>query len=218
MLLTRFFIAVVFAFLIAVPQAYADYNVWRDVHSGMSFSFPDTWDIVSNADDNDVVTVMPPSGRAQATCRVRNDKDKRYLIYPPRHSAAIQKLDFSADFWDRYLAEFTNPNVVHVYDGAGLGRGFASYAEADYTSAVEGPEMKRRAIMFVSLYNGDLFVLECSSHQDAYEEWRDAFLSIAKSVDFKKAHEQMIGGHYRNFRNDRDVEFSDPKEKYITRY
>lgn len=188
-------------------QAKADYVVWQDPDTGVSLSWPDNWQIVSNADRDDVITIMPPSGRAHAACRVRAREDMRFAIYPPHLSGAVQHVAYSGDFWTDYLMEYTNPEILQVYDDAGLGRGFASYALAAYESPVQGPYMNRRALMFASLYNGTAYILECSAHEHAFEQWKPMFLSIAKSVDFLKAHHELVTGHYFNFMADPRIEF-----------
>lgn len=188
-------------------QAKADYVVWQDSDTGVSLSWPDTWKMVSSADPDDVVTIMPPSGRGHAACRVRAREDDRFLIYPPGKSWAVQQVGYSQDFWHDYLMEYNEPEIFQVYDGAGLGRGFASYALAAYESPVQGPNMNRRALMFASLYNGTAYILECSAHEHAFEQWKPMFLSIAKSVDLKKAHHELTTGHYFNFMTDPRIEF-----------
>lgn len=188
-------------------QAKADYYVWEDPATGVSLSFPDTWKRVSNADQDDVVTIMAPSGRAHAACRIRASADGRYLVYPPKYAASVQKVAYSYDFWNKYLAEYDDAEIYDLHDGAGLGRGFASYAIADYDSAVQGPYMHRRAILFATLYNDTAYILECSSHADAFKDWKKLFLSIAGSVDFEKANHEARTGNYRNFLDDRRIQF-----------
>lgn len=196
--------------LAGTPQAArADYFVWNHPQTGLQITYPDTWKQVSNQDYNDVLTVMAPSGRAHATCRVRIDDERRFLIYPPRYGDAVQKINFSDAFWDRYLQEYDNHSIDVVADEGGLGKGFASYAIASFDSAIPGPDMSRRALLFVSNYNDKLYVVECSSHADAFEEWKHLFLSVAGSVEFRKISNELTVGHYRNFLKDRNLLFKD---------
>ena len=206
-ILTAFLAALVISCGAGVARA--DYYVWRDVNTGLSLSFPDTWRMVSNADPDDIITVMAPSGRGNAQCRVRTRADGRYAIYPPRFDWAIQKIDFSFDFWNRYLGEYDEAEIFNVQNGAGLGRGYAGYAVAAYKSPVPGPFMDRQALMFATLYHDDVFILECSAHEDAFADWKGMFLSIAKSVDFQKTNHQITSGHYRNFLDDPHINFKD---------
>jgi hypothetical protein len=200
---------------IASP-ARADYFVWQDEKTGASFSYPDTWQMVNNADPNDIVTVMPPSGRATASCRLRARNDERYMIYPVEFSSAIQRIDYSRDFWNAYLTEYNNPYIMDFQDNAGLGRGFASYATVGFESAVKGPMMSRRAVLSAALYNGTAYILECSCHADAFAEWKQPFMSIAKSVDFRKAHHELEVGNYRNFLADPRIEFEGRGHSYTS--
>lgn len=200
------FLAVLMTFGFSV-QAKADYVVWSDIDTGLSLSWPDTWKMVSNADRDDVVTLMAPAGRGHAACRVRVRDDMRYSIYPARYSGEVQKIAYSSNFFDRYLAEYTDHKLYNVKDVSGLGRGFAGYAIVGYDGAVQGPYMKRKALIFASLYNNKAYIIECSSHEDAFDRWKILFLSIAGSIDFKKAHHDLKVGHYRDFMADPRIEF-----------
>lgn len=198
--------------------AHAEYYLWQDQGTGLTISFPDTWKEVSSNEPDDVLTIMPPSGRAHAACRVRVREDGRSLIYPPRLSDAIQKTDYSLPFWEKYLKEYNDAKIVNFRDGAGLGRGFASYATAEYDSAVQGPYMHRKALMFASLYDDKAYVLECSSHRDAFNDWKGLFLSIAGSMDFRKIDNELITGNYRNFLADPKIEFEGVEGNETTYY
>ncbi len=194
------FVTLIVIFAAAMP-ARADHFVWRDVNTGLSLAFPDNWKVINNASNDDIITIAAPSGNAHAQCRARALDDRRYLIYPPRFSADIQKTEFSGNFWKYYLSEYNDGRVLSLRDGAGLGRGFASYAVATYQNPYmgDGLGINRKALMFVSLYNDKAYVLECSCRRDAFEEWKPLFLSVAKSVDFMKTHNELMTGNYRNF-------------------
>lgn len=182
--------------------ARADYFVWEDPGSGLTLSFPDTWKRVSSSDPDDVLTIMAPSGRAHAACRVRVDADRRFVIYPQQYRPAIQKTGFGKAYWEHYLAQFDDPQIYETADGAGLGRSVAGWALAGFKSAVQGPYMDRTALMIASIYNDRVYVLECSSHRDAFEEWKEAFESIAGSIDFRKTYHENVTGDYRDFLKD----------------
>ncbi len=198
--------------------ARADYFVWEDTQSGMTLSYPDTWQIENGQDPDDLVTLAAPSGRANAFCRIRSHEDKRYAIFPPRFNKDVQKVEYGLSFWDQYLREYQQPELYNLQNAVGMGRGWASFAEAGYTSSVPYPEMDRRAILFASLYNNRVYILDCSCHEDAFEKWKGAFLSIAKSIDFKKANHELLSGHYRNFMNDPRLIMRGPEANYNTTY
>ena len=219
--ITRCFNIALLTFTIGVGasnQARADYFVWQDVDTGVSLSFPDTWKVVSNKSADDVITVMPESGRAHAACRIRTRDDARYSIYPVHYSADIQKIAYNMDFWNNYLHEYTVYEIHNIQVGAGLGRGYAGYALAEYEGAVQGPYMHRRALMFASLYNDRAYILECSSHADAFGMWKKIFLSIATSMNFEKADHEIYTGHYRNYLADPRIEFKGDEGENVIVY
>ena len=83
---------------------------------------------------------------------------------------------------------------------------------------LDNPEMDRRAVLFASLYNNRVYILDCSCHKDAFEKWKGPFLSIAKSIDFKKANHELLTGHYRNFMNEGPLIMQGPESNYTTSY
>ncbi|HTK85611.1 MAG TPA: hypothetical protein VL625_11060 [Patescibacteria group bacterium] len=202
----------------AGTAAKADYFVWRDAKSGMSLSFPDTWKIVTNQKPHDVVTIMAPSGRAHAACKVSVSSERRFLIYPPRFGADVQELNFNADFWDQYFKMYDDDMERQTMDDAGLGRGWAGFTEAQYQTAVPGPWMAKRGIAFATNYFDKLYVLDCSSHRDAFADWKGAFLDIAHSIDFFPAYHQLMTGNYRNFMHEPRLDFPDIKLRYRDQY
>jgi ABC-type long-subunit fatty acid transport system fused permease/ATPase subunit len=125
-------------------------------------------------------------------------EDRRYAIFPEYFDSNIQRIAYSQNFWEEYLGEYDNVHIHTVYDNAGLGRGFGSFASASYTTAL-GPKMDKRALMFVSLYNNKAYIIECSAEQSSYHKWHNSFLSVVKSVDFRKEVNEAKNGYYRNF-------------------
>ena len=89
--------------------------------------------------------------------------------------------------------------IDKVYDGGGLGRWLASYALASYSKRDGTVFQQRRGIMFASLYNDTMYIVECSSLNHAYERWDNNFRSIIKSIDFKKAYHEKAIGDYHDF-------------------
>lgn len=198
--------------------AHADHNIYRDPKTGLSLSYPDDWHVVNNADPDDIMTVMAPSGRANATCRVRERDDARYAIYPSQYGRAIQHVAVSLDFWNAYLKEYDGSAIDTLQDEAGLGRGWASYIEASYWSAVEGPYMPRKALALASLYDNHLYIVECSAHRDAFTWWEASFMDIAKSIDFEKGPHETIEGNFRDFLSDNHTLFRDPQSGGVVSY
>ena len=190
-----------FAAVMAFPViANADVFVWKSQEKDVALAFPDRWSIVGNIAEDEILRIAAPAvtGRAEdARCRLRVKDDKRFMMHPVSHSRAIQREHFSEDFWNEYSGEFKNYQLNHVQDNAGLGHGFASYADITYEDFGQ-PRMIRRGIAFATLYQNQLHVFECSSEIGAFEKWYPLFLGVVKSVDFKGA-VPFKRGYYRHF-------------------
>lgn len=201
----------------AVSSASAEVFYWRDVDTRVSVSFPDTWRVIHNQKPDDVFTVVAPSDGAMPMCRLRVREDRRFVIYPARFADNIQRVHFSRDFWEQYAGEYQAATLQDVHDDAGLGRGFGSYAHIAFISEA-GPRMQRRGVAFAALYNDKAYILECSSEASAFEQWYRPFLSIAKSVDFRKEVHELPGGHYRHFPVDGKVRINGQHPKDVIYY
>jgi len=198
--------------------AHADYFVWEDPKSGLSLSYPDTWAMVSQRQPDEIFSIIAPSSEGDdAVCRVRVRDDKRYLVYPPHMGRDVQTISYNREFWDDYLTEYDNVELYGNHDG-GLGRGYGSFAVAGYDGALFSPYGKRRGIVSASLYFGKSYIVDCSARTEAFAKWQPLFLSIIGSVDFKKAHDELWSGDYRNFFADPRMEFKWPGKDAVMRY
>lgn len=184
-----------------ISSASAEVFFWQGPVSEVSVTVPDTWRQVHNQKTDEVMSFTAPGDGEYASCRMRVRDDKRFVIYPVRYSDEIQRTNYSYGFWDSYLGEFDDYVVHKVVDNASLGRGYASYAEASYATVVS-PKVQKRGIMFASQYFDKTYILECSAEVHAYHEWKDAFLSVAKSVNFRKSIHEFPAGNYRDFLRD----------------
>ncbi len=198
--------------------ARADYFVWQDPKSGLILTYPDTWAMVNQTQPDEVFAVMAPSSDGDdPVCRVRVRDDKRFLVYPPHLGREVQTISYSRAFWEEYLGEYDN-FAIYGNNDAGLGRGYGSYAVAGYDGTILSPNTKRRGIMVASLYFDKAYIVDCSARVGAFEKWQPAFLSIIGSVDFKKAHDELWSGNYRNFFADPRIEFKWPGKDAVMRY
>lgn len=207
----------VFSLGLSVP-ARADYFVWTDAKTGLFLSFPDTWKVMNSRLPDEVLTIMAPDAEDFAVCRVRTDPDRRFLMYPPTKDSDVQKVAYSTEFWDKYYSVYDDVEIYGVVDNAGLGRGFASIAVADFKSDFVGPYMKRRGVATAALYNDTAFMIDCSAREGRFAKWHDLFQSVMASVDFKKTHHELLTGEYRNFLNDARMNFQWPGSDATNRY
>ncbi len=178
---------------------------YEDRDENFTISFPDTWKRVNNQKTDDEITIAAPGVNDYATCRVRVRKDRRYVIYPGKFDSDIQKVAYSRDFWNKYLGDY-NDIVVDIFkDYSGLGRGYASMAEASYETAETVP-VRKRGVMFATLYHDRVYIVDCSSEESVYYKWRPSFMSIVKSFEITSGvRHSKVHGYYRAFDNDKKV-------------
>ncbi len=203
------FSSIAFSSLLIKPSN-AEIFFVEDKDNRFSISFPDNWKKISNQKPDDRLSVAAPGKHNYALCRVRTREDRRFVIFPRKFDDAIQKVAFSNEFWDNYLGEYNLVRVDFLKDEAGLGLGHASMVEASYET-FEEDIVKKRGIMFASLYHDQLYIVDCSSEASVYQKWRSSFLNIIKSLNFVKVTSERKSGHYRDFMSDPAVEVEGPK-------
>lgn len=191
---------ILFLVILMFPvSAHADYFLWQEPQSGLTITFPDKWKKQNNRNPDDVLSISGPSAGDDPTCKVKVVEDRRYVIFPPKLGEAVQRVAVSTAFWQSYMNHYDENRIDRVYDGGGLGRWHASYATATYAKRDGTAHQQRRAIMFASLYNDTLYIVECSSLNHAYGRWENNFRSIIKSIDFKKMYHELKIGDYNEF-------------------
>lgn len=201
------FLSLLAVSIVASQGAKADYFFWKEPKSGLTMTFPDTWERQSNRNPDEVLRISGPSNGDNPVCTVKITGDNRYTIFPPDYGDAVQRVAVSIPFWKSYMGNYDQYVIDRVFDGGGLGRWRASYAFAGYTTRDGTAYQQRRGIMFASLYNDKLYVVECSTLNHAYERWNANFRSIIKSIDFKKMYHEHMTGDYANFLEKRDKYF-----------
>ena len=212
----RFFILFFSVFLfVFAASANANEIVVNDQEERFSLSYPDHWfrKIPMQADDRLVISAPDPE--ADAVCRMRVRTDRRFLIYPHGFQDEVQRLNYGLAYVRDYLSIRENVSIKAQSDFAGFGRGFATYAEADYTE--EGKE-RRRGIVFASLYHDKVYIMDCSAKAGAYYDRRADFMNIIRSVDFKKVLHEFPSGHYRNFMRDGKVRIAGESVEHDSYY
>ena len=205
-------------FLGVSAPAHADYYLWQDAKTGLSVTFPDTWKVVSPNQPDEVLTIMAPAPGDYPVCRIRTNPDRRHVVYPPRMAGDVQKVAYSTPFWDTYLADYDDVELYGVLDNAGLGRGFGSFAVADFKSDFVGPYIGRRGIASAALYNDRAYVMDCSTREGVFSLCQPLYLSVIGSVDFEKTHDEVLTRNYRNYLDDKKIQFKLPGSEATNRY
>jgi hypothetical protein len=175
--------------------------MWRDGETQLSLTFQDTWRQIHNQQPDDIFTVAAPGDNAYATCRVRVREDGRFKIYPRKYAANVQHVAYSMPFWEQYVGEFGAAEINGVWDDAGLGDGYASFADVSFVTPGT-PKVQKRGLMFATVYNDKAYIAECSSETGAYGDWYKPFLSFMKSVDFRDEYTRNLNSNYRPFQDD----------------
>jgi hypothetical protein len=181
--------------------AKAEVYQWGNPGISLTVTFPDTWRRVGNQQPDDVMTIAAPGDFDYATCRLRVNNDRRFVIYPRAYAAAVQHKNFSHDFWEGYSGQYRSAQINQVVDDAGLGQGFGSWADISFV-APSGPKVQMRGIMFAANYNDNTYVFECSSEASTFGKWFDPFSAVLNSIDMRPEYTTKVNGHYRDFQND----------------
>jgi len=192
-------------------QAHAEYFAWQDRLSEVSVTYPDRWQSIHTQKPDEVLHIVAPGDENFASCRIRAHDDGRFKIHRKAMGDEIQRLNVSKDFWMDYVNQYDHGHVISVTDNAGLGPGFASYADMSYVTEV-GPRVFKRGFAFATIHYDKMYIFECSSAASVYDQWRDPFLSILKSVDIAPFHSQYLNGYYRNFPADGNIVIKGVKE------
>ncbi len=198
--------------VIGVPfAAQAEVYKWRDPDVKLSITFPDDWHQLAGQQSGDVLTVAAPVENSFATCRMRVREDRRFMIYPREFAGAVQRTAVSHDFWEKYIGEFRAAELHLVGDDAGLGNGFASWADISFISPA-GPKVQMRGFAYATTYNDHAYVFECSAEASVYDKFYHPFLSILKSVDMRAEYALTANGYYRDFQNDSPLRIHGEKD------
>ncbi len=193
------------------PTAQAEIFYIEDKDDLFSISFPDSWAVVTNQKVDDKLTISGPGPNEYAECRVRVRSDRRFAIYPYELETDVQRVAYSYEFWNSYLGEYNDVEINTFRDEAGLGLGFASMAEANFETA-EGAIVRKKGVMFASLYRNQMYAVDCSAEETVYNKWKPAFLSIVKSLDFTDKRQKTPQGSYRGFLHDKPTNVLGPTE------
>ena len=132
--MTRILFAI--AILLIPTAAQADYFFWQDPKSGLTLTYPDTWEKQNNQNPDTVLTIEGPANLAKPQCKVNVADDSRYVIFPAKYGQAVQKDAVSTEFWKSYMGLYDDYMIDSIYDGAGLGRWVASYSQGLYAKAL----------------------------------------------------------------------------------
>ena len=210
------FILCAFLLFLSFP-AQADYFVWEDNGTRLSFAFPDTWRQVSTYAPDEIVRLAAP-GDDLAQCVIRARSDKRFDVYPQRFSAAIQRAAYSGDFWTGYLASYNNVIIHSMDESTGLGRAFGSTVKASYLTAHPAKDLLKTSLASAGFYEGTGYIFECAALGESYASYQPFFQSILKSVTLDKAVHELIQGDNPDMSRGPSIVTRDRQNRYFSSY
>lgn len=182
-------------------QVAASYFEWRDPVGHITMTFPDAWVRVHDQKPDDRVTVQAPGERDYASCRLRQRRDARALIYPKAYERSLQHVYIGFAFWEAYVGEYSGAVLHRVLSDRGLMNTIAGSADFTFLSS-SGPPTLMRGFAFAGYDRDRLYVFECSAEYHAYTRWHRTFKGILKSLRKDAGVQLYDNGAYRRFLSD----------------
>lgn len=183
----------------------------------MSITYPDSWYRQQHQKPDEVFKIIAAAKGYNPMCRIRVRSDNRFSMYPPHQFAShIQRSNYGAPFWQKYLAQYKNAQILRFQDHAGLGQGPASYIEASFYDIIGQGSQKRhvykRAIMSVTHINNKAYIFECNADHKYYDRWHLRFLNILSQIEINNQAAKSVHGKYRDFTQDRTIRINRTRE------
>ncbi len=196
------FLLLALCFSVISVQAQADVYIWRDAHTQVKASFPDTWKIIKNQQPDTILTIIAPDSESMPICSIKVREDNRFRMYPVQFESDIQKVAYSYNFWEDYLLnEYADVRIPMKMDESGLGKSFASHALFNYTGEPHESDNFRQGIGFASHYYDFGVIAECTANQTGYPDWVPQFMGFFGSIDYPTVYGTTVNGKYRDFIN-----------------
>ncbi len=185
------------ALLILPVAAQAHYWAWGDADYKYRLSFPDLWKEQGGLPADGRIKVMAP-GNDSAACIVFARTDKRFVIYPREYMVEVVANEIDWDYWEQAVANYND--LYFYYDNFGsLGAGDARYTLVDYIDNTDKKLMRKRAMVYGTVY-GDLHMMvHCSAAIKAFDKYAADFGQIADSIQFDPKYTPTYRGYYRDF-------------------
>ncbi len=189
------------ALLAHTGAAKADTFVWKDVKSGYTASFPDSWNMKTDDAPNTVLRIVGPLQEDWASCKIKVDHDGRALIYPKKYVDEYVGSTLNRDFWEQETGQFRNAEIKDFYAPASLGdKGDATAIHVAYKQDNGNRQLiPMYGMMVASLYNDKLYVASCSARHEEYAKYATLFGSILDSIQLDDRYHPFYTGYYRNF-------------------
>lgn len=204
----KLFLLFFFGLFISLPVQ-ANTAFWEDPETHIRITYPFEWRIQNNGPSAEILHIRAPYNEDLAQCRLEAIEDRRFVIYPREILNEVNNRELADEYWETFVARFTNPNIKDLILDQGLAQGNATYALVDFTNSQAQPGVRMRGIYFASLY-GDLNVnMGCAVEANKFDKWAPVFFSIVDTLEFPEKYNILRNGHYRNFFRDGVLYFKD---------
>jgi hypothetical protein len=182
----------------AMPSsAHAHYYAWNDGEMRFKMAFPDSWKEQGGLPKDGRIRVLAPGGDG-ATCTIFAKQDKRFTIYPRDYMLDVVAQEIQWDYWEQAISNYDD--LYFYYDNYGaLGGGDARYTLVDYIDRTSEPGIRKRALVFATLY-GDLHMMTlCSSPIESFDDHVSDFGQITDSIQMDPKYTTNPRSYYRDF-------------------
>lgn len=179
------------------PMVQAHYVVWGDADFGYHMSFSDLWKQQGGLPKDGRIKVMAP-GNDNATCTVFARQDKRFTIYPRDYMVEVVAQEINWDYWEQAVSNYDD--LYFYYDNyGGLGAGDARYTLVDYIDKSGNAPLRKRAMVFASIYADMHMMVHCSADIKNFDKHMADFGQVIDSVQFDPRYTPHYNGYYRDF-------------------
>lgn len=192
----RLILALLLAFF-SVSTAHAHYYAWNDADFRFKMSFPDNWKEQGGLPGDARIKVLAP-GADGASCTVFAKQDRRFVIYPRDYMLDVVAQEIQWSYWEQAVANYDD--LYFYYDNyGGLGAGDARYTLVDYIDRSNGEGIRKRALVFATLYADLHMMTMCSSPIESFDKHVADFGQINDSIQMEPRYTPNERGYYRDF-------------------
>lgn len=190
----------ILAFLLCVftvSTAQARYFAFNDAEHGFNFAFPDSWKEQGGLSGDARIKLLAP-GSDGATCTIFAKHDRRFMIYPRDYMLDVVTQEIQWNYWEQAISNYDD--LYFYYDNYGaLGAGDARYTLVDYIDRTLDPGIRKRALIFATLY-GDLHMMTlCAAPIESFDKYVSDFGQITDSIQMDAKYTPNPRGYYRDF-------------------
>ncbi len=188
----------------------AEVYQWQDPKFDITLTFPDDWMRQAKEGDDLRLHILAPQAQNQAACRIFANQDNRFLYVPAEGSVQVAQFVQDQQALQGILANrlhHHNVRLIGYQKLAGLGKGPATAAIAQFYKDVNGQKLAMQSIVFGGYSHGLEAIFQCETQVEAWQKWYPTFMSMAGSFDYPLRLATHKHGYYRDFMADGSVFF-----------